>query len=52
MALGMILRIASEKKFPKGRDLEKKRDKDEKKIKSEKYYEDLVEEDLENLRKK
>jgi len=46
MALGMILRIVSEKKLPKERDIEKKRGKDEKKIKSEKYYEGLVEEEL------
>ena len=46
MVLGMILRIASEKKLPKERDIEKKRGKDEKKIKSEKYYEGLVEEEL------
>ena len=46
MVLGMILRIASEKKLPKDRDIEKKRGKDEKKIKSEKYYEGLVEEEL------
>ncbi|EMR75633.1 hypothetical protein MBGDF03_01027 [Thermoplasmatales archaeon SCGC AB-540-F20] len=31
MVLGMILRIASEKKLPKERDIEKKRGKDEKK---------------------
>ncbi len=46
MVLGMILRIASEKKLPKERDIEKKRGNDEKKIKSEKYYEGLVEEEL------
>ncbi len=46
MALGMILRIVSEKKLPKERDIEKKRGKDEKKIKSEKYYEGLVEDEL------
>ena len=41
MILGMALRIVSEKKLPEEKDLEKK-------IKSEKYYEDLVEDELKN----
>jgi cytochrome c-type biogenesis protein CcmF len=39
MILGMVLRIVSEKKLPKEKHPEKK-------IKSEKYYEDLVEDEL------
>lgn len=46
MVLGMVLRIASEKKLSKERDIKKRRDEDEKKIKSEKYYEDRVEREL------
>jgi len=41
MILGMVLRIVSEIKLPKESDLEKN-------IKSEKYYEDLVEDELKN----
>ena len=50
MILGMILRIISEKKLLKRRDLEKKKDKDVQKIKSGKYYEDLVEEELKKIK--
>jgi len=46
MIIGMVLRIASEKKMLKQIDIEKKIDEDEKKIKSEKYYENLLEEEL------
>ncbi|UCD13300.1 MAG: cytochrome c biogenesis protein CcsA [Thermoplasmatales archaeon] len=45
MALGMVLRIACEKKLPMERYIEKKRDKDEK------HYEDLVEEELKKYKK-
>jgi cytochrome c-type biogenesis protein CcmF len=41
MILGMVLRIVSEKKLPEEKDPEKK-------IKGEKYYEDLVEDELKN----
>jgi len=51
MVLGMILRIISEKKLTITQDLEKKKDKDGEKIKSGNYYEDLVEEELEKLKK-
>ena len=46
MIIGMILRIASYKKLLQTTTIEKMKDKNEKKIKSEKYYEDLVEEEL------
>ena len=42
MAIGMILRIASENKLS-----DKTKELDEKKIKSEKYYKDMVEKELE-----
>jgi cytochrome c biogenesis factor len=51
MIIGMILRIISEKKWTIKRDIEKKSVKDFEKIKSGDYYEDLVEEELEKLKK-
>jgi cytochrome c-type biogenesis protein CcmF len=45
MALGMILRIASERKLPKDSELSKTKEK------NEPYYEDLVEEELKKQRK-
>jgi cytochrome c biogenesis factor len=51
MIIGMFLRIISEKKWTIKQDLEKKEDKGTEKTKNGNYYEDLVEEELEKLKK-
>jgi cytochrome c biogenesis factor len=51
MIIGMFIRIISEKKWIIKQDLEKKEDKGAEKTKNGNYYEDLVEEELEKLKK-